>query len=297
MMFCVSVRYVYYRRDIYNVAQITIFCKGYLAIICQNLSTAFDKTKRSAKEERCVSAVFDDRQQLQQVADHIIAPVVGVFRLAVVAGGDPGVAPALHVGAEAVADQNGAAAQLVADDGKDAVEENLLRLAAAELLGDENAVEQMRKAGTRDARLLRKGVTVGDDVDPAFSVQRLEKLTAVRHKGVSFGQIQEIIMVERLRIDVQSPFGKVEPEALGENERLRDLAALECPPEPVIVDLVGRHVLPCEGNVPARKGPFQRLKGALPEIKKRIVNIDQNNVVAHDSLPKIFFSIIAEAML
>ena len=99
-------------------------------------------------------------------------------------------------------------------------------------------------------------------------------------------------MVERLRIDVQSPFGKVEPEALGENERLRDLAALECPPEPVIVDLVGRHVLPCEGNV-----PFQRLKGALPEIKKRIVNIDQNNVVAHDSLPKIFFSIIAEAML
>ena len=155
----------------------------------------------------------------------------------------------------------------------------------------------MRKAGTRDARLLRKGVTVGDDVDPAFSVQRLEKLTAVRHKGVSFGQIQEIIMVERLRIDVQSPFGKVEPEALGENERLRDLAALECPPEPVIVDLVGRHVLPCEGNVPARKGPFQRLKGALPEIKKRIVNIDQNNVVAHDSLPKIFFSIIAEAML
>lgn len=104
-------------------------------------------------------------------------------------------------------------------------------------------------------------------------------------------------MVERLRIDVQSPFGKVEPEALGENERLRDLAALECPPEPVIVDLVGRHVLPCEGNVPARKGPFQRLKGALPEIKKRIVNIDQNNVVAHDCLPKIFFSIIAEAML
>ena len=61
MMFCVSVRYVYYRRDIYNVAQITIFCKGYLAIICQNLSTVFDKTKRSAKEERRVSAVFDDR--------------------------------------------------------------------------------------------------------------------------------------------------------------------------------------------------------------------------------------------
>ena len=120
------------------------------------------------------SAVFQYRKKIEKIFDDVVAPFVGVFTRSVEAGGNPGVAAALHVGGQAVAYHDGAFAPVFSDLRENLVIKILLGLFGAELLGDENLIKILRHAGTFNPPLLRVGIAVCDNDDEVFPVQRLQ---------------------------------------------------------------------------------------------------------------------------
>ena len=158
-------------------------------------------------------------------------------------------------------------------------------LFGAELFGDEHVVKILRHAGNFNPAFLRVGISVCHDDNQIFSVQRLQKLPAVRHEVAPLGKREKIPPVDFHRVCVQADGGKIAAEALGVDKILFNFAQLEAFPHLVVEDLVFAHFLLAEGKADFGERFDKRLIGAFAEVEKGIVDVNQNGVKSHSSLP------------
>lgn len=225
-----------------------------------------------------------DLKELIVFGDLVVAEgvAVGFGAAEIAAGCDAGVAAALHIGGQAVAEDDHTAFVGDAEVGEDVVEVGFVGLGRADLLGDIDAVDIAVDAGADISAGLRDGQAVGGkvDLDVVFLVELFDEFRRAGQHEAALRKIALIHFVDSAKIDgVFADAFKEHLESVGLEIIAAQLAALERLPAPQVAGAVEADDLVGHVDAEMRQGTADGGLLSEQEIVDSLICVQQDDIV------------------